>query len=171
MLNTIKKMLRIIDKNLTILAVLEQNMKGKQTLVIKAKPAPCFSHCPHYHTSLENSTSFICAKGKTEQLLDVLPSRKLNHLVHYFQKYPNRDHVQFLVTNINASYFQLTSRVFPQAKLVLDRFHVAQHLNRLFNTFLIKEVARLQQKNKQNLANKLKNRAKISHSIQKMTQL
>ncbi len=44
-LNTIKKMLRIIDKNLTILAVLEQKIKGRQTLVIKAKLVPCFSHC------------------------------------------------------------------------------------------------------------------------------
>nr|WP_254907271.1 MULTISPECIES: transposase [unclassified Enterococcus] len=47
--------------------------------------------------------SFICANGKTGQLLDILPSRKLNHLVHYFQKCPNRDNVQCLVTDMNTN--------------------------------------------------------------------
>ncbi|WP_086279126.1 MULTISPECIES: transposase [unclassified Enterococcus] len=47
-------------------------------------------------------------------------------------------------------------RVFPQAKLVIDRFHFIQHLNRAFNTFRIKKVTRLRQENKHDLANKLK---------------
>lgn len=231
MLHTIKKMLRIIDKNLTILTVSEQKIKGVQTVVIKAKLAPCFSHCPHCtctkepftekqavikngtkisrvrfdsfnhlplvmelakqryfcracmrhwtaqsyfvaphcfiakhvqtkilallkekislrliaslchvsittvirvlksieayiptrkqpylpsvlmvdefrsHTSLEDKMSFICANGETGQLVDILPSRKLNHLVYSFQKCPNRDNVKFLVTDMNAAYF------------------------------------------------------------------
>nr|OTP47734.1 hypothetical protein A5881_002856 [Enterococcus termitis] len=127
------------------------------------------------HTSLEDKMSFICANGETGQLVDILPSRKLNHLVYSFQKCPNRDNVKFLVTDMNAAYFQLIPRVFPQAKLVIDRFHVVQHLNRAFNTFRIKEVARLRQENKHNLANKLKSnwrfllkdRANINHSMYK----
>ncbi|WP_139843302.1 MULTISPECIES: transposase [unclassified Enterococcus] len=55
------------------------------------------------HISLEDKMSFICANGKTGQLLDILPSRKLNHLVHYFQKCPNRDNVQCLVTDMNTN--------------------------------------------------------------------
>jgi transposase len=76
---------------------------------------------------------------------------------------------------MNAAYFQLIPRVFPQAKLVIDRFQIVQHLNRAFNTFRIKEVARLRQDNKHNLANKLKSnwrfllkdRANINHSTYK----
>ncbi|WP_339101632.1 ISL3 family transposase [Candidatus Enterococcus clewellii] len=301
MTNTIKKMLRIIDKNLTISEVSEQKIKGTQTLIVHAKLSPCMAHCPYCssskvpltgkqavvkngtkatmirfdsyqylplamklakqryfcrscsrhwtaqsyfvaphcfiakqlqikilallkekislrliaslchvsittvirvlktteaylptrkrtylpsvlmvdefrsHTSIEDKMSFICADGETGELIDILPSRKLNHLVHYFQKCSNPEKVQFLVTDMNAAYFQLIPRVFPQAKLVVDRFHVVQHLNRAFNAFRIKEVARLRQENKHPLANKLKsnwrfllkNRAHVNHSTYK----
>ncbi|HFE9850355.1 TPA: transposase [Enterococcus faecalis] len=46
-----------------------------------------------------------------------------------------------------SSDFQLIPRVFLEAKLVIDCFHVVQHLNRAFNTMWIKEVARLRKEN------------------------
>ncbi len=40
--------------------------------------------------------------------------------------------VEFLVTDMNAAYFQLTKTVFPNAKLVIDRFHIVKHMNQAF---------------------------------------
>lgn len=65
------------------------------------------------HTSLEDKMSFICANGETGELVDILPSRKLKNLLHYFRKCPNKSEVNFLVTDMNAAYFQLIPQVFP----------------------------------------------------------
>lgn len=44
---------------------------------------------------------------------------------------------------MNAAYDQLTKRVFPNAKIVIDRFHIVKHLNKSFQDFRIKEMKRL----------------------------
>ncbi|MBE9390474.1 ISL3 family transposase [Vagococcus salmoninarum] len=110
------------------------------------------------HASLEDKMSFICADGETGKLIDILPSRKLNKLTHYFNRttIENRENVQFLVTDMNAAYFQLTKKVFPSARLIIDRFHIVKHLNSAFNEFRVREMKRINQQNKKSDANKLK---------------
>lgn len=95
------------------------------------------------HTSTEDKMSFICADGETGKLVDLLPSRKLSALAAHFQKFSNPSEVAFLVTDMNAAYFQLTKSVFPQAKLVIDRFHIIKHLNKALQDFRIREMKRL----------------------------
>jgi len=84
------------------------------------------------HVSAEDKMSFICADGETGQLVDVLPTRKLSRLTTYFQTCVNPSDVKYLVTYMNAAYFQLTQKVFPHAKLVIDRFHVVKHMKSSF---------------------------------------
>ncbi len=43
------------------------------------------------------------------------------------------------------AYFQLTKRVLPNAKDVIDCFHIIKHLNQEFNDFRIQEMKRLHQ--------------------------
>ena len=95
------------------------------------------------HASLEDKMSFICADGETGKLVDILPTRKLNRLTHYFMENPSRMNVRYLVTDMNAAYDQLTKRVFPNAKVVIDRFHIIKHLNKSFQDFRIKEMKRI----------------------------
>ncbi|BDP74544.1 hypothetical protein EfmAA96_23290 [Enterococcus faecium] len=45
----------------------------------------------------------------------------------------NPEEVKFLVTDMNAAYFQLTKRILPNAKVVIDRFHIIKHMNQAFN--------------------------------------
>ena len=73
------------------------------------------------HSSIEDKLSFICANGETRKLIDVLPTRKLPRLTSYFLGCTNPEEIQFLVTSINTAYFQLTKRVLPNAKIVIDR--------------------------------------------------
>src|SRR5699024_4992167 len=79
------------------------------------------------HTSLEDKMSFICVDGETGKLLDVLPTRKLSYLKNYFQNAQNKEDVQFLVSDMNASYMQLIPSHFPNAQLIIDRFHIVKH--------------------------------------------
>lgn len=124
------------------------------------------------HASLEDKMSFICADGETGKLVDILPTRKLNRLKTYFSQYSNLDHVEYLVTDMNAAYFQLTKNIFPNAKLVIDRFHIVKHMNQAFHEFRIKIMKQLTATNHQSEATKLKshwryltkNRQLLNHS-------
>ncbi|BDP87952.1 hypothetical protein EfmAA818_15480 [Enterococcus faecium] len=88
------------------------------------------------HASIEDKMSFICADGETGKLIDVLPTRKLPRLTSYFLGCTNPEEVEFLVTDMNAAYFQLTKRVLPNAKVVIDRFHIVKHMNQAFTKTL-----------------------------------
>ncbi|WP_141747852.1 transposase, partial [Enterococcus sp. HMSC058D07] len=92
------------------------------------------------HASIEDKMSFICADGETGKLIDVLPTRKLPRLTSYFLGCTNPEEVEFLVTDMNAAYFQLTKRVLPNAKVVIDRFHIVKHMNQAFNELRIREM-------------------------------
>ena len=110
------------------------------------------------HATYEDKMSFICANGETGELVDVLPSRRLDKLMNYFNRSPKekREQVKFLVTDMNAAYFQLTKKIFPCAALVIDRFHIVKHLNQAFNDFRVREMKALIKNHQRSEANKLK---------------
>lgn len=193
--NSIKKMLRLTDKYLTIQGVSYEMFHQTNTLVIKAELAPplsacltcgstardsegkmvivkngkkmtCirfdqFNHLPmimrlkkqryhcrmvnefRSHVSAEDKMSFICADGETGQLVNILPTRKLSRLTTYFQTCVNPTDVNYLVTDMNTAYFQLTKKVFPHAKMVIVHFHVVKHMNQAFQDFRVREIKRL----------------------------
>lgn len=123
------------------------------------------------HTSIEDKMSFICADGETGNLIDILPMCKLPRLTNYFLGFTNPEEVKFLVTDMNASYFQLTKRVLPNAKVVIDWFHIVKHMNQAFNELRIREMNELRKAGQKSHAEKLKknwrfllkNRANINH--------
>ena len=79
--------------------------------------------------------NFICLDGETSRLIDILPGRTLKELISFFMKFSHQQHskVKYLVMDMNASYQQLIKAVFPNAIIVVDRFHIVQHINRNFN--------------------------------------
>lgn len=115
------------------------------------------------HASYEDKMSFICADGESGDLVDILPSRKLEKLIPYFNRSPleEREKVKFLVTDMNAAYFQLTKKVFPSAAIIIDRFHIVKHLNTTFNELRVREMKELIKQNKRSEANKLKSNWKF----------
>lgn len=124
------------------------------------------------HASTEDKMSFICADGESGKLVDILPSRKLKPLTTYFKQFSTTENVEFLVTDMNAAYFQLLKHVFPNAQLVIDRFHIVKHLNQAFQEFRVREIKNLKQQNKTEAYKKIKanwrfftkNRLNINHS-------
>ncbi|HAP6228802.1 TPA: transposase, partial [Enterococcus faecium] len=108
---------------------------------------------------------------ETGNLIAVLPTRKLPRLTSYFLGCTNPEEVEFLVTDMNAAYFQLTKRVLPNAKVVIDRFHIVKHMNQALNELRIREMNELRKAGQKSQAEKLKknwrfllkNRASINH--------
>lgn len=79
--------------------------------------------------------NFICLDGENHQLIDILPGRTLHELISFFMKFSRKQRlkVKYLVMDMNASYQNLIKAVFPNAVIVVDRFHIVQHMNRNFN--------------------------------------
>ena len=110
------------------------------------------------HTAIEDSMSFICADGNSGRLVEILESRRLNYLMPHFNGYPDEERfkVKYLVTDMNAAYFQLVKNIFPNAELIIDRFHIVKHLNEAFNSFRVREMKKLKVSGHKVEASKLK---------------
>ncbi|TQB25148.1 transposase [Enterococcus faecalis] len=48
--------------------------------------------------------------------------------------------MKYVVMDMNAPYFELVKAVFPNAKIVTDRFHIVQQITRALNQLRIKTM-------------------------------
>lgn len=93
------------------------------------------------------SFSFSCMDEETGRLFDILPSRKKQDLVAYFMRFDlkARQKVRFIVTDMNAPYFSLVKECFPNAEVIVDRFHIVQHVNKFFDAVRKRVMKRFNQ--------------------------
>ncbi|EWM56819.1 transposase, partial [Streptococcus thermophilus] len=78
--------------------------------------------------------AFVTQNYETNELITILDNRRQTTIRNYFLKYPLkvRQQVQFITMDMSGAYIPLARRLFPNAKIVLDRFHIIQHLGRAF---------------------------------------
>ncbi|PAK79819.1 ISL3 family transposase, partial [Leuconostoc mesenteroides] len=78
--------------------------------------------------------SFEFMDAGTHELIDLLPFRTIYQLQKYFQHYDQaaRENVKIIVTDMNYTYPKLVGRIFPNAIVVIDPFHLVNALNRAF---------------------------------------
>ena len=78
--------------------------------------------------------AFVAQNYETNQLITILDNRRQTTIRNYFLKYPlkARQQVQFITMDMSGAYIPLAKKLFPNAKIVLDRFHIIQHLGRAF---------------------------------------
>lgn len=83
----------------------------------------------------KGAMSFVFMDGQEHRLIDILESRTINDLTKYFHRYTKqaREHVQMIVTDMNYTYPKLVKLVFPNAIVVIDRFHVVNNVVVGFN--------------------------------------
>ena len=62
----------------------------------------------------------------TNNLFDMLEARNQQHLKPYFAKLPNRDRVEWVCTDMWRPYRNSFEAYLPNAKLVIDKFHVVR---------------------------------------------
>ena len=70
----------------------------------------------------------ILTDAHNRTLFDILPSRSQATLSSYFQAFPNRKEVEYVVMDMNQSYRELARIYFPKAKIVIDKFHVVRYV-------------------------------------------
>lgn len=85
--------------------------------------------------SVDSAMSFIFCDAQTSKIIDILPDRKLSELRKYFSRYSRkaRYSVKSIVCDMYKPYMVLAKELFPNAKIIIDKFHVVQNFNRAFN--------------------------------------
>lgn len=108
--------------------------------------------------SADGAMSFNMCDGKTGKIIDIIEDRKLNSLLKYFSyfTYKARSEVKLIVIDMYSPYISLIKKMFPNAKIIIDKFHLVQ----LVSTSLNKTRINLMKKDKKNY-NKLKHYWKL----------
>ena len=90
-----------------------------------------------------NGERFQCILTAPEErrILDILPDRRGSTIQSYLRSFSNRQDVQYVVMDMNQGYRDIARAFFPQAKIVIDRFHVARYC-----TWAMDDVRRAVQK-------------------------
>ena len=83
----------------------------------------------------EGNMSFIFIDNTSSQIVDILSDRKKVHLRDYFLAYPlkTRQRVKTVTMDMYTPYMEIVQELFPNAKIIIDRFHLVQALNRELN--------------------------------------
>ncbi|MFZ7820269.1 ISL3-like element ISSha1 family transposase [Staphylococcus haemolyticus] len=79
--------------------------------------------------------SFIYADAVSHRIVDVVADRKLKSLKDHFYRYSLklRQKVKTVTIDMYEPYMSLIKQLFPNAKIIIDRFHIVQSLNRALN--------------------------------------
>ena len=68
----------------------------------------------------------ILTDPKNKVILDILPNRKSVSLQQYFRKFKERDQVRVVVMDMNRAYLEVARTCFPNAVIVIDKYHVSR---------------------------------------------
>ena len=79
--------------------------------------------------------SFIAQDFDSLNVIAILDGRTQATIRNHFLRYPRkvRNQVKVITMDMFSPYYQLAKQLFPNAKIVLDRFHIVQHLSRAMN--------------------------------------
>ena len=69
------------------------------------------------------------------QTIDIVEDRRLDILIRYFfyYNYKAKSLVKYIVIDMYSSYVYLIKKLFPNAQIVIDKFHLIQLVSRTFN--------------------------------------
>lgn len=79
--------------------------------------------------------SFIAQDYDTRKILAILDGRTQATIRNHFLRYSRqvRSRVRVITMDMFSPYYDIARKLFPNAKIVLDRFHIVQHLSRAMN--------------------------------------
>lgn len=85
--------------------------------------------------SADGSMSFHMCDGKTGKTLDIVEDRKLNSLLKYFSYFTHkaRSNVKLIVIDMYSPYISLIQKMFPNAKIIIDKFHLVNLISTSLN--------------------------------------
>lgn len=71
----------------------------------------------------------VIANVARRTLIDMLPNRTKELVARYLHALPNRERVEYVVMDMWQPYHDLVRELLPQARIVVDKFHVVRMAN------------------------------------------
>ena len=92
--------------------------------------------------SADGAMSFHLCNGETGQTIDIVEDRRLFSLLRYFSTYSfkARSSVKYIVIDMYSPYISLIQKMFPNASIVIDTFHLVQLISRSLNKTRIRAM-------------------------------
>lgn len=90
--------------------------------------------------SADGAMSFHLCNGENGQTIDIVEDRRLLNLIKYFARYSHkaRTNVKLIVIDMYSPYISLIKKMFPNASIIIDKFHLVQLISRALNKTRIK---------------------------------
>ena len=83
--------------------------------------------------------NFIAQDFDSRRIIAILDGRTQATIRNHFLRYSRqvRNQVKVITMDMFSPYYDIARKLFPNAKIVLDRFHIVQHLSRAMNRLRI----------------------------------
>ena len=83
--------------------------------------------------------SFIAQDFDSLKVVSILDGRTQATIRNHFLRHPRqlRNRVKVITMDMFSPYYDIARQLFPSAKIVLDRFHIVQHLSRAMSRLRI----------------------------------
>ena len=93
--------------------------------------------------------SFVFLDAKTHDFIDIVDGRTQHILKQHFMRYPRkvRKKVKTICIDIYPPYMNMIREMFPNAEIIIDRFHMVQNINRELNKARVKLINQYKNKN------------------------
>lgn len=90
--------------------------------------------------NISGAMSFVFSDLKMHKIIDIVEDRRLFSLEKYFDYYSDeaKAMVKYVVIDMYSPYIQLIKKKFPNADIIIDRFHLVQLLGRSLQQTRIK---------------------------------
>lgn len=62
-----------------------------------------------------------------KRMLDILSDRKERTIFNYLKEFSNKEDVKYFITDMRKEYVSMAKILFPNAKIVIDKFHVVRY--------------------------------------------
>lgn len=83
----------------------------------------------------------ILTDAANHSIFDILPTRKQEDLLAYFSNFKNKSTVEYIITDMNLNFKTTLKTVFPQATVVIDKYHYMRQVD-----FALEAVRKQEQK-------------------------
>ena len=92
--------------------------------------------------------NFIAQDFDSRQIITILDGRTQVTIRKHFFRYSRqvRSRVNVITMDMFSPYYDIARKLFPNAKIILDRFHIVQHLSRAMNRLRIQIMNQLDRK-------------------------
>ena len=136
--------LKMIAEDLHISETMVNNYLDSYVTVADKPRLPECMGIDELHSKVlsHKNCAYLCVIVDNERrvLNNVLGSRSKNYLENYFYSYPieERNRVKYVTIDMWRPYLDISRKLFKNAKIAVDPFHVAEHLSKDFSSIRIK---------------------------------